>query len=130
MAVQQSDSAWAWGTAERGLKRVVDLSPGYATTHHLYSLLLARLGRFDEAISHAERALGLDPFSPVMTHNPAYVLYLARHYDEAIQQAHKTLEMAPDLVSARLVLVSAYSEQQRLQERCPKADETRSPWSL
>jgi predicted Zn-dependent protease len=41
------------------------------------------------------RALDLDPVSPVLNNNLAERLYLARRFDEAIEQCRKTLEMDP-----------------------------------
>jgi tetratricopeptide (TPR) repeat protein len=41
----------------------------------------------------AKRALDLDPASPAVSHSLAVQLYLARQFDQAIEQAHNTLEM-------------------------------------
>src|SRR5262249_34613802 len=54
-----------WAQAEREFQRAIDLKPNYPNSHHWYSTLLARLGRFDEAVGEANRALELDYFSPV-----------------------------------------------------------------
>jgi tetratricopeptide (TPR) repeat protein len=41
----------------------------------------------------AKRALDLDPASPAVNHSLAVQLYLARQFDQAIEQAGTTLEM-------------------------------------
>ena len=44
--------------------RAVALSPGYSTAHNWRSEVLFVLGRTDEAIAEAERAIALDPMTP------------------------------------------------------------------
>lgn len=50
--------------AEREFRRAIELGPSNARAHYWYSILLVALGRGDEALREAERALELDPFSP------------------------------------------------------------------
>ena len=50
--------------AERELKRAIELGPSNAHAHYWYSLLLVALGRGEEAVREADRALALDPFGP------------------------------------------------------------------
>ncbi|MFL5621724.1 MAG: BTAD domain-containing putative transcriptional regulator, partial [Gemmatimonadaceae bacterium] len=50
--------------AEREFRRAIELGPSNARAHYWYSVLLVALGRGDEALREAERALELDPFSP------------------------------------------------------------------
>src|SRR6516162_5852634 len=83
--------------AIKEFKRAIDLDPNYATAHHWYANgpLLA-LGRFDEAISEGERAIELDPLSPIINVNQANNYIMAGRYDEAIQQIRKALELDPE----------------------------------
>ncbi|MDB4871675.1 MAG: transcriptional activator protein [Gemmatimonadales bacterium] len=50
--------------AEREFRRAIELGPSNARAHYWYSVLLVALGRGEEALREAERALALDPFSP------------------------------------------------------------------
>lgn len=50
--------------AEREFKKAVELGPSYARAHYWYSILLVALGRAEEALREANRALELDPFAP------------------------------------------------------------------
>lgn len=50
--------------AEREFRRAIELGPSNARAHFLYSILLVALGRGEEALREANRALELDPFSP------------------------------------------------------------------
>ncbi len=54
---------------ERGnseFERAIQLKPNYATAHHWFSLGLASLGRFDNAIAEGKRAVELDPLSLII----------------------------------------------------------------
>jgi TolB-like protein/Tfp pilus assembly protein PilF len=77
-------------------QRAIALNRNYATAHHWYGNgpLLA-LGRFEEAIAQSERAVELDPLSPIINADLGQNLYNARRYDEAIAQLRKTLAIDP-----------------------------------
>ncbi len=101
---------WDWAGAEDQYRRALDLSPSYATAHHWYALYLAALGRTQEALKEIRRAQELDPLSPIIASNVAWIHYLARQYDRAIEQARKTLELYPQFPVAHEYLGQAYAE--------------------
>ena len=82
-----------WVGAEREFKRAIELNANYATAHHWYAQLLAPLGRTDECLAASRKALDLDPLSLIISGSLGNRLYLARRYDQAIEQLHKTLEL-------------------------------------
>jgi eukaryotic-like serine/threonine-protein kinase len=86
-------------------QRAIALNPNYATAHHWYGNgpLLA-LGRFEEAIAEAKRAIELDPFSPIINADLGMDLFCARRYDQAIAQLRKTLEIDPTFYYAHYFL--------------------------
>jgi TolB-like protein len=51
---------WDWAGADTEWRRALELNPNSANSHGYYAHFLAHTGRTDEAIPHAERALGLD----------------------------------------------------------------------
>jgi tetratricopeptide (TPR) repeat protein len=57
---------WDWQGAEVEFKRSLELNPGYARGHHWYAHLLLSSGRGDEALAESNRALELDPVSPII----------------------------------------------------------------
>jgi adenylate cyclase len=73
----------------------------------MYSNLLSRLGRHEEAIADARRAQQLDPLDLHMTAGEAASLYFARRYDEALQKFDNLLKLAPDNDTA--VIFRAYT---------------------
>ncbi len=95
-AMVQATWQWDWAAAERSYKRALQLDSNSAYAHHSYSVLLAVLGRFDEAIREAKRALELDPLAANLGHTLARIYYFARRYDDAERQYLRTLEKNPD----------------------------------
>jgi TolB-like protein/Tfp pilus assembly protein PilF len=100
---------WDWPAAEKHFERALALNPASRAAYYpWYSIYLGGLGRSDEALAEAKRALDLDPVSPVMNHNLAERLYYARRFDEAIEQCRKTLEMDPSFSVTHSLLGRVY----------------------
>jgi TolB-like protein/DNA-binding winged helix-turn-helix (wHTH) protein/Tfp pilus assembly protein PilF len=101
---------WDWPGAETGFKHAIELNPSYATAHQRYSLYLIAMGRSQESIAEMQRALWLDPLSISMNFSLGWRLYMARRYDEAIQQLRNTTDMDPTFALAHMVLGQAYEQ--------------------
>jgi TolB-like protein/Tfp pilus assembly protein PilF len=99
---------WDWSGAEREFKRAIELSPGYASAHQWYSILLVFLGRRDEALAEARRSRQLDPLSLIINRDLGWMLYLVGDYEQAIEQLRKTLDMDPSFVQAHVSLGMAF----------------------
>ncbi len=91
---------WDWDVAERETKRATLLAPDSAETWYWRGAYLAACGRHDEAIASSEKALALDPTSPVINARLAWSLFQARRGDDAVAQAHRAIELAPDYYDA------------------------------
>ncbi len=105
-----------WAGAERELRRAIVLDPGYATGHQWYAEYLSVVGRDAEARQEAERAVALDPLSPIVRVDQALTLARGRHLAEAIAVLRRVVETNPDFVAARNQLGWAYLGVGRLQE--------------
>jgi len=57
---------WDFEGSEADFRRALELSPSDASAHQLYGSLLVWLGRTEEATVLLNRALELDPFSPII----------------------------------------------------------------
>ncbi len=101
---------WDFAGAEREFKRAIELDPNYTSAHHFYALLLASLGRWQEANGQIKRALELEPFSLIINSSAGRILYLERQYDQAGEQLRKTLELDPNFARARFFLGQVYQE--------------------
>src|SRR5262249_26151500 len=98
-----------WPEAEKYFKQALSLNPTYPTAHQWYSLYLNAVGRSDEAVGEAKRALDLDPLSLPISYQVASAYYLSRHYDEAIEQGRKGVEMDSNFPLSHRGLARAYS---------------------
>jgi TolB-like protein/tetratricopeptide (TPR) repeat protein len=92
---------WDWPGAEAAFDSAMAAAPGSAETHCHYSLLLVARGRCEEATAAAEHARSLDPLSPMIHNDRAFVLWTARRYGEAIDGYRQTLDLEPHFVEAR-----------------------------
>jgi TolB-like protein/DNA-binding winged helix-turn-helix (wHTH) protein len=84
---------WDWGAAQKEFERAVELNPGYVTGIYQYAFFLSVMGKQEEAIPLARRAVELDPLSPIVLYRAGRVEYQARHYDEALVLFHRILEL-------------------------------------
>jgi DNA-binding winged helix-turn-helix (wHTH) protein/tetratricopeptide (TPR) repeat protein len=96
--------------AEVEFKRALQIKPSYITAHQWYAKFLAKMGRFQEALSEIDLAHEIDPVSMVVIAERGRILYFARRYDEAIEQCLEALHLDPKLNSARSILGLAYTE--------------------
>jgi TolB-like protein/Flp pilus assembly protein TadD len=101
---------WNWQGAERELKRSIQLDPANWYAHTLSGLLLAALGRHEEAIEAVRRGEKLEPLLPVIEHHVAWVLYMAGQYDRAIDHCCKALEIEPNYALLHWWLAQAYEK--------------------
>ncbi len=104
------------GTAERDFLRAIELAPSFAPAHGYYVLLLASLGRFDEALARAERTRQLDPVWLRGPFNIALTLLCARRFEKAERQVRDIMALDPNLEGTYWFLSSALAGQGRLDE--------------
>ena len=105
-----------WLAAGKHFEQALALNPAYAGAHTFYAFYLSSRGRSLEAIAVAKRAMDRDPASPAVSHSLAVQLYLARQFDQAIEQAHNTLEMDANFAISHQVLGEVYLSKGMYQE--------------
>jgi len=103
-----------WAESEREFQRALQLKPNYALGHWQYGWLLVFLGRGEDVLKEMERAVELDPLSPVITTDlnvphqmrawKSSGVEAKREYDKAIAQCHKALELDPSFYLPHFVL--------------------------
>ena len=81
--------------AERELRRAIQLNPNYAMAHLHCGLLLADLGRGDEARGQIAQALQLDPVSSWISAIAGLVLYGLGNEEAGRQQLQRARELDP-----------------------------------
>jgi serine/threonine protein kinase/tetratricopeptide (TPR) repeat protein len=94
---------WDWTSAEGSFRRAIELNPAYAPAHHWYADFLAGRGRLDEALREMRRAHELDPLSPIVSAETAWVLALMRRGDEALAHIDALLRADPSFAHAYVI---------------------------
>jgi len=107
-------SEYQWADSEKEFQRAIQLKPNYAVAHWQYGWLLVFVGRAEEALKEMQRAVELDPLSPVMTTDlnvphqmrawKSSGVEAKREYDKAIAQCRKALELDPSFYLPHFVL--------------------------
>jgi len=98
---------WDWAVADEEFKRAIALNPNYATAHQWYGEYLGQMGRFKESSAEREKALRLDPLSPIITSEQGFSYIEARKYDRALEDFRKAAELYPDFSPAHDFLAYA-----------------------
>jgi tetratricopeptide (TPR) repeat protein len=87
---------WRWTEAEQANKRAISLEPTNAFPHMVYPILCSFLGRHDEALLHASKAVELDPLDLMTNFRLLQANYYARRYHDAVGTGRIAIELAPD----------------------------------
>jgi serine/threonine-protein kinase len=88
---------WDWTGAEAAYLKALHLDPGSADAHEEYSNYLRAMGRLEEGLIHAERAVELDPFYVVAVAEAAYFYHWTDRHEMAEAKMRRALELEPDL---------------------------------
>jgi len=87
---------WNWTLARQGFERAIALNPNYAPAHLWFAHYLTARGEFDRGQQEVRLAADLDPLSPIIQTQIAWLLGHARRFPEAIAQYRKVLAQTPD----------------------------------
>jgi tetratricopeptide (TPR) repeat protein len=100
---------WDWPAAESEFRRALDINPSLAEAQIGYSDYLATLGRFDDAISRIQQAYLIDPLAIDSRAEALWTYYFSGRLPDTVDQAQKTIEIAPQegLPYALLALADA-----------------------
>ena len=97
-------------SAERELRKAISLEPNNPTAHQWLGQFFMTQNRLAEAQSETQKALELDPVSPIFTTTRAEVFYYGHDFDSTVSQAKLTLEQSPQFLLGEFWLASAYRE--------------------
>jgi serine/threonine protein kinase/tetratricopeptide (TPR) repeat protein len=87
---------WQWQEAQKEFKRTLELNPSYPTANHWHAEYLTTMGRPAEAIAQMRNGQELDPLSLIINVAIGWAYYMARRYDEALEQLLQTVELDPN----------------------------------
>ena len=95
---------WDWVGAADEFRRATALDPGSSTVHRAYGSFLSSTGSTRAAVDQLRLAQRLDPVSPSINVETAWVLYLARDFDAAHDQCWQVLALEPSFGAAQHML--------------------------
>jgi eukaryotic-like serine/threonine-protein kinase len=98
---------WDWPAAEKEFKRAIELKPSLALAHDAYFTFLVLLGRSEEAAKAMRQAVQLDPLTPYINIDAAWLEYYTRHFDLAIEHSKKVIELDRHYGNAHWILAMA-----------------------
>lgn len=91
---------WDWEAAEKSYRRALDLNPPDAETRGSYANYLGSIGRVEEAIAEAERALRSNPLSASVNRRLTFAYLQARRFEDGLRLAQRTMDLAPRHLNA------------------------------
>jgi TolB-like protein/Flp pilus assembly protein TadD len=113
---------WNWKPAEPHYQKSIALNPSNEKAHRLYAAYLASLGRHQEAIREINRSRDLDPFSLIANANVVRMLYYARRWTQAVEEAHKAELLDPNYSRTYFWLGRVYAQMGKFSEAIAEAE--------
>ena len=107
---------WRWADAEEEYRRSLEINPNHALSHFHYSMCLAEVGRYREAVSEAIEAQVRDPLSGVLNAGLAWTLWAAREYDKCVEQSRTATELDPNSLFSRIAAGVSYEQNEMYRE--------------
>jgi TolB-like protein/DNA-binding winged helix-turn-helix (wHTH) protein/Flp pilus assembly protein TadD len=106
-----------WGQAETYYRRALALDPNLSETRTSFArVVLLPLGKTDEAVSQARKALELDPLSRDASHALLLVLYVAGRFDETIHLCQRLFASDPNNVYVQHMYGRSLAQEGKLAE--------------
>jgi TolB-like protein len=109
-------NAWHWRDAEQQFKQAQALAPNDPEFLFVYTDWLGAMGRTDEALATAQRAVELDPMAPAFRNLYGYLLPYNDRVNEAIAQLEAGRALAPDQFYIATNLFTAYAKAGRIED--------------
>jgi tetratricopeptide (TPR) repeat protein len=92
-------------SADRELRRAIELSPNLATAHQFLGISLCEQGRLDDGLAELLKARDLDPLSPAIARSLATAYYLKRDSSRAIETLRNSFDLGPPFVISVEILI-------------------------
>lgn len=115
-----------WNASEREFRRAFELNPNNGLAHQRHAVSLVAAGHSAEAIAEARQAQETEPLSLALIANAGWVSFLAREYDQTIEQCTKSIEMDPSFAPAYVYRAMAYEQKGMLDNAIADLETARS----
>jgi len=113
---------WDWDGTLAAYEKAYALNPEAIDVCGCYGNTLAAFGRFEEALRIQERAISVNPLSTDLRFNHGFVLFMNRRYADAEREFRRSLELEPQNLLSRILLVLTYLQANRVKEALTEAD--------
>jgi len=127
---------WDWDRSRTALHHSVELAPTYVTARLWLAFYLVFVeGRFDAGIAQAERAVELDPLSPLAALQLGMTLLGTGRYELSVALLERARGLATDMFLPTLHLGLVYNQIGRTKDAIRMFEEAlvisgRHPWTL
>ena len=128
MCTYQTMHAWDWHGAVASAQRALKIAPDDVGALKEAARLYYALGRSQEALGHAERAITLDPLNSVCYWYLASCLGVLGRITHAETAIRKALELSPDAPSLHFRLAFFLDRLGRHDEALAEASRERADW--
>ncbi|HMM56274.1 MAG TPA: tetratricopeptide repeat protein [Rudaea sp.] len=89
-----------WAQADEALRQAMRLAPGDAEAIHQHAYFLLVSGNPELALNELDRAIAIDPLSPVMNAGRGEILFYLHRYEAAWAQVQASIAHYPDFALA------------------------------
>ncbi len=113
---------WDWAGAEEAYKKAIALSPNGGELREKYAMFLASRRRLTDAMQELQRAVSLDPMSPLANAALGMVWHYAQDDAQAERIYRGVLEMDPTLRAAHVGLIRVLVNSGRYTEALTELD--------
>ena len=107
---------WNWEKAESEYKQAAALNPNYALSYRKYSRILQTGRRFAEAEAQLNKAVEIEPFSPVYHSSFCELYAFDRKFDKALAACNYVKQIDPDFWRTPKLLYWIYVERKMYAE--------------
>jgi len=108
---------WEWSKGDGLFRRALELNPSFSLGHYLHAIVnLAPRARWDDALIAMDRALELDPVSPVLHRDLGILHYLHGEYGDAENALKMASTLDTSFRGSLFWLGRTLAEQRRFEE--------------
>ena len=125
----QAGYDWDWPAADASYRRALTLAPNQAEVLRAAAAMARDLGRLDESLALAQRAIEQDPLSAGGYSGLASSFRVLGRWAEAEAAFRRVLELSPQRVGTHMVLSNVLFYQGRLEEALSEAARENDEWA-
>ena len=114
---------WDWPAAETEYRRALEINPNLPEAQLGYATYLGTLGRFEEALSHVQRAYLFDPLAIDSRNDALWIYYFSGRMSETVQQCQKAIELEPAAGLPYAMLAMAHAQLRQRAETLRAAED-------